>query len=374
MSLSPTFARVRVSGTPHARGVQHGTQARAQIEQGRAGYEQNFLASGISWPAAVEYALRYAPTIKERFPDISEELHGIAEGSGLPFADILAMNCRTEIMWHRANENRAAARLTGECSSFGLGPERTEFGVAIIGQNWDWLVHATNSVIVLEVERTDGPNYVTVVEAGLLAKFSLNQHGLAIGVNTLVTAADTDTDGIPFHVLLRALTDCQTTFDAVEVLAGGRRASSGNFLVGSADGAILNLECEPGGIEGVHPLPLIDGQVVHTNHFVSPTKSADLAVLQMSDSFVRLQRLSDSLERVKIHTEASIHAALTDHVGAPGSVCCHPDPRSPASKQWTSVASVIIDPTARTLALTEGSPCQTTRNVFDYSDLLGLES
>lgn len=364
------FRRIRVSGTAAERSRQYGEFAKPQIERGRTGYEENFRKSGISWDQATEHALRYAPAIHDAYPEIYTEIEGIAEGSGLSFADILTMNCRTEIMWEQANRNTAAAHIRGECSSFGLTTDRTEHGRALIGQNWDWLVHAIDSVIVLEVEREDGPNYVTIVEAGLLAKTSLNQHGLAVGVNTLITEGDFQTEGIPFHVLLRALVDDATVFDAVETLASVRRASSGNFLLGSADGAVLNIECEPGGAGGVHPVSPRGGQVVHTNHFVSPVRTPDLAPVQMPDSYVRLQRMHDLLQSSEVHTNDTIHAALVDHVGSPGSICCHPDSRSDESKQWASIASIIIDPKTRELFLCEGLPCETPRVLKSYAELL----
>ena len=370
MSVTRRYPRIRVSGNAFERGQQYGSQAKPQILQGRDGYERNFSNSGITWESACATALRYASAIQEQFPEIWQELEGIAAGASLPVEDILAMNCRTEIMWHQANVSASAAGVRGECSSFGLTPERVTLDRLLIGQNWDWLVHSFDSVVLLEVERDDGPNFITVVEAGLLAKFSMNAHGFTLSVNTLATTADFDTSGIPFHVLLRALADSQTTYDAVELLSRVGRASSGNYLVGTPDGAVLNIECEPGGVPGVHVLPAFNGQVTHTNHFVSSLVSLDLAPLALPDSYVRLQRITDLLTRKDRHTIDSLHDILTDHVGAPGSVCCHPDPRANAAQQWSSVCSVIFDPRERDILLCEGIPCETPRETISYRDFL----
>lgn len=370
MTSSTGYPRIRVSGDAFERGFQYGSLTRTQVRAGRDGYERNFANNGIDWAGACRIAERYAEPIQQHFPEIWREIEGIAAGSELEVADILAMNCRTEIMWQQANLDATAAGTRSECTSFALAPERTETTRTLVGQNWDWLVHSFDSVVLLEVEREDGPNYVTVVEAGLVAKFSLNSHGFAVSVNTLATTADFDTRGIPFHILLRALADCRTTYDAVELLAGAPRASSGNYVVATADGAILDIECEPGGIEGVHVLPAFDGQVTHANHFVSPTIAADLAPTQLADSYVRYQRMTDLIARTRVHSEASLHEILTDHVGAPGAICCHPDPRSPEPKQWASICSVVIDPAARALWMCEGIPCETERSVLSYAELL----
>ncbi|MFS2279482.1 C45 family peptidase [Microbacterium sp. OR21] len=373
MTAASGYPRIRVSGDPYERGLQYGTLARRQVRNGRDGYERNFAGNGIDWAGACALAERYAGPIRRHFPQIWRELEGIAAGSGLDVADVLAMNCRTEIMWERANRAASEAGIRGECTSFGLAPDRTAIGRTLIGQNWDWLVHSFDSVVVLEVEREDEPNYVTIVEAGLLAKFSLNAHGLAVGVNTLATTADIDTRGIPFHVLLRALVDCRTTYDAVELLAGVPRAASGNFLVGTPDGAILDIECEPGCVEGVHVLPAFGGQVAHANHFLSRTVASDLALTQLSDSYVRQQRMTDLLAARAEHTQDSLHAILTDHVGSPGSICCHPDSRTPEAKQWASICSIVIDPAEREVWLCEGIPCRTERRRISCAELLSGE-
>lgn len=363
------FPRIRISGGPLERGRQYGELARPQIHSGREGYERSFHHSGISWERAVTYARRYAEPIAEAFPTIIAELEGIAAGSGLDFDDVLAMNCRTEIMWSRVNEG-ARARVPAECSSFGFAPERTRSADVLIGQNWDWLVHAFDSVILLEVDRTDGPNYVSVVEAGLLAKSTLNSAGLGIAVNTLITSDDIDTDGIPFHVLLRVLADSRHVFDAVELLASHRRASSGHYLVGGADGAMLSIECEPGGVGGVHPISPIRGLVTHTNHFVSCTRGDDLAPRVLPDSFVRMQRLRDLLDESDPVSIDSIHRALSDHTDHPGSICCHPDPRSDETARWASISSIIMNLTDRELYLSEGNPCEVPRRRVDLGGLL----
>jgi isopenicillin-N N-acyltransferase-like protein len=60
---------------------------------------------------------------------------------------------------------------------------------------------------VLEVRQDEGPDFVTVVEAGLLAKTGMNAAGLGLVTNALVTDADVGEPGLPYHVLLRAHPD-----------------------------------------------------------------------------------------------------------------------------------------------------------------------
>lgn len=362
------YPRIRVSGAPAERGRQYGTAAATQIAHSRRVYEAAFAAKGIPWAEAIARSARYEAPIREHLPAIWDEIEGIAQGAGLPVEDVLAMNCRTEILW-----SAVTTHGRGECSSFAIEPTHTVNGATLVGQNWDWLEGTFDSVIVLEVERTDGPNYVTIVEAGLLGKMMLNESGIAMCVNTLVTSTDGVTDGIPFHVMLRALADSERVFDAVLTLGSLPRASSGNYVLAGADGAILNLEVEPGGPGGVHPVTAADGRVLHTNHFQSPlAQSTERAMVAMADTYVRLGRLDALIPTNRGPVVlAQLEAALVDHRDVPGAICCHPDPRDPEASRWSTVVSVIIDVSARKLHVAEGRPCETERIVVDYSGLLG---
>lgn len=375
-----SYPRIRVSGTAFERGEQYGRLAKEQVRHSRRGYEKSFAAKSVSWPQAVAQAREYQPAIEEFFPEIWQEVLGIAEGSGLPWEDILAVNCRTEILWRALRETtertsrRAAAERQGECSSFAIAPTHTASGRTLVGQNWDWLIHGFDSVVLLEVEREDGPNYITIVEAGLLGKTMLNEHGLGLAVNTLATSVDGDAPGVPFHVLLRALADCKHAFDAVELLAATPRAAAGNYVIGSAGGAILNIETGPGGIENLNLQSAEHGKVMHTNHFLDPLhRGHDLAPLAMSDSYVRLGRLRQMIGvEAPAVTIGQLDAALRDHTDAPGSICCHPDTRSESAAQWSTVMSVVMDLESRTLHLSEGNPCSVPRRDISYAGFLGL--
>ena len=83
-------------------------------------------------------------------------------------------------------------------------------------------------MVVLEVRQDEDPDFVTVVKAGLLAKTGMNAAGLGLVTNTLVTDADVGEPGLPYHVLLRAVLDCATVTDALQVLQAGPRSSSAN--------------------------------------------------------------------------------------------------------------------------------------------------
>ena len=249
---------VRVEGTSYQRGLQYGTQAQARVRLSVQAYQQTFAHyAGWDWPAVRREAARFEAPIGKFRPAYLEEMRGIADGAGLDLTDVLAINVRTEVMYSaKARNAPREPRLPAkhECSAFAYVPAPGQPGSTILGQNWDWLLHAAQTLVVLEVRPDDGPDFVTVVEAGLLAKTGMNAAGLGLVTNALVTEADTGEPGLPYHVLLRAILDCGTVTEALKVLQAGLRSSSANYLIAHASGTALDIEAAPGDFTRLYPL------------------------------------------------------------------------------------------------------------------------
>ena len=215
------FPHVKVAGRPRERGRAYGEQARDRVASSISAYRDVFASyTGWDWTRVRREAARYEAPIAAFDRRYLEEMRGIAEGAGVDLEDVLSINVRTEVMFAakaRASEAAGDGRRQGECSSFAVVPEASSDGHTLLGQNWDWLLHCFDTVVILEVEQDDGPNFVTVVEAGLLAKTGMNSAGLGVTTNALVTQDDRGEPGIPYHVLLRALIDCETMSDALTV-------------------------------------------------------------------------------------------------------------------------------------------------------------
>ena len=353
-----SIQHVRVEGTSYQRGREYGGQAAARVRLSVQAYQQTFAHfTGWDWPAVRREALRFEAPIGEFRPAYLDELRGIADGAGLDLADVLAINVRTEVMYSAKARQapRTPARLPAECSAFAVVPAPGQQAHAIIGQNWDWLLHSARTLVVLEVRQDDGPDFVTVVEAGLLAKTGMNTAGLGLVTNAMVTDGDIGEPGLPYHVLLRAVLDCATVTDALEALQAGPRSSSANYLVAHASGSALDIEAAPGDFTRLYPLSPENGVLLHTNHFLAPRIApADLALWAMPSSVIRLQRLRAARAR----TRDDFRALLTDHADRPHSICAHPDPVSHPCEQTATIVSVLMDLTSRHIWLAAGNPCQ----------------
>lgn len=371
-----TYPHVRVAGGAHARGAAYGAAARDRVQRSLEGYERAFAAhAGWTWAQARDAAERYLPALEEHAPDALEEMAGIAAGAGVEAQDVVTLNARTEVMaaaWVREGQ---AARATDGCSGLGLLGRRTAAGHTLVAQNWDWLTHVTGTVVVLEAEQEgDAPNYVTAVEAGLLAKTGMNAHGLGLCTNFLLTPADDGAPGVPYHVTLRLLLDCASVAQARALLDELPRSSSANYLLGDPldGGHVLDVEATPGGPEGLHDLDVVDGFTGHTNHFCSPAVTGlDAGGALMPSSPLRLRRLEDLVAALdRPVAEDDVRAALSDHDNFPNAVCCHPDPDLDEADRDVTAVSILMDLDERRVTLADGNPCDTPYRQLDYASFL----
>ena len=378
------YPRIRVKGAPRERGRQYGEQTRERIALSIEAYRDVFEHyAGWDWETVVQEATRFAEPIREYEPKYLAEIQGIAEGAGVQAEDILAINVRTEVMFAakardalaRASTDGSSATVPAECSAFVALPAATVDCHTLIGQNWDWLLHCFDTVVVLEAEQDDGPNFVTVVEAGLLAKTGMNASGVGLVTNALVCADDKGTPGVPFHVLLRAILDATTLTDALVALQRGLRSSSANYLIAHVDGIAVDIEASPGDFSQLYLMFPNDGVMTHANHFESPSfDRKDLSMVVMPDSPFRLSRLRQTLAEIGPSLDRELLQGIcADHSNHPLGICCHPDPRMDPHDQSATVASIIMDLDDRRLWLCDGYPCTGEFREIDYGLLLARE-
>ena len=348
--------RIRVSGDPYERGHQYGAQAERRIRRCVAVYERIFESyAGWDWKDVTDHAQTYAPAIESYQEHLLEEIEGIADGAGLAPNDVLALNVRTEVMFAAV-----ARKVACECTAIAALPEATASGHTLVAQNWDWKPEAGDTLVVLEARPRTSPAFVTVVEAGLLAKTGLNSAGIGLVTNALISDQDRGEPGVPYHVILRAILESERVSQALSAIVRHRRASSANYLIAHRDGEAVNVEAAPGD----YAYAFIDfpqrGLYSHTNHFLSPRFDLkDVGVWDGPDSLLRLRRVQRLLEarRGALDVDA-LREVLSDHFSFPDSVCCHPDPDSRPVDQYATLFSIIMDLENTSIWLAAGNPCQ----------------
>jgi isopenicillin-N N-acyltransferase like protein len=372
------FPILDLTGNAFVRGYAHGTQARRQVAGSVRCYAALFASCGIDWTTVQRRAARFRDII-EGCGDLIEEIEGIADGSGFHINEILALNCRTEILprtfmgmdssgSEEAKQRNAALGLfdIGECTSFAVDGTRCADGHTRIGQNWDWMGHQRQNVVILRVIHDEGnpwPDYITITEAGILAKIGVNEHGVAVGLNILRANNDREQLGIPVHIFQRLALDCQSVDAITDLSKSLKFAASSNAILGDATGNIASLEYSP---SGVAVIPSDQGVVAHTNHF------CDIELAKHQEPFNVMLTTEPRLARANAHitgwpdhvTTINMTTLLRDETGGGntdgaakfGAICRSPDPSMPPELRVESIFGVIINCNKREMLVAPDLP------------------
>ena len=358
---------IRLKGTPHERGVEHGKKMRSEIDHNLAVYFKRFRnETKLPQERVLERAAKYLPVIERTAPSYAEEMRGVAEGSGSDLLDITALNTRYELMYSQYSKlGVPAISGTDGCTAFAVEPSMSENGHALMAQNWDWIPEVDG--LFLRTVNNGVPDVISFTEAGVVGgKIGINSEGLGLLINGLVSNKD-DWSRLekPFHVQCWEILRCGTLEQAVKVISQGKRSCSANFLLGQQNGSgkatIANLETAP---EAVNRLSPENGVIAHTNHFCNP---ASVGISQVIDeewrsTLTRYDRISKLLNRQvanskKLNLETA-RSMLRDHDGRPDSLCRHPNLALAEDDRYKSVVSVVMDLEEKKMWATDGLPCE----------------
>ncbi len=360
-----SLKKIIVSGNPLTRGRQYGERAKSLIEKSLGKYQKAFKESaGVSWKKALDFSRTFLNRMKEYDETILEEMKGIAKGSGRSWEEILTINLRTEILFGLKKSPAQEG-----CTSFCVLPEITREGKTLLGQNWDYKPFAAETMFLLQVNQDQGPDILTLVEAGQLARMGMNSAGVGICNNYIECEADGRNmeKGVPTTLIRRRALDRDNFREVVGTIIHTPRSFSGNYLVATAEGEgdATDLEATP---ETVYFLFPKDGLIVHSNHIKGAGGGYVGAIREgLENSIYRDRRLEALLRREvwKIGPE-EIMQTLKDHFGHPYSVCRHADPKKPWHDQWQTNASVIMDLTDKVMWIAPGPPCESEYQRFTF--------
>ena len=171
--------------------------------------------------------------------------------------------------------------------------------------------------------------------------------------------------GVPWYFLIRRMY-LHAGLDAViSEVRRAQRAIPANVALLTADGA-ADLEVT---VDDVHVLRA-DGRgvLVHTNHCVHPELAhVNELFPELIQSVPRMSRAESLLGRhgkgVRIENVKSL---LSDHVDYPMSICRHEND-NPGDGHWTSVISMIVEPSQGRMHLSRGNPCTNPYEVYSLN-------
>ncbi len=251
-------------GDAHACGLAHGRRFAREIADNVVTYLRRFAVAGLDRDMALAEAATWRRAIAEHNPSYSEEMQGIAEGSGQGEEMIALLNARYELAFTLFGQEaikQAATQSEGRqaaaeallaagpdgCTTFGLLPTATADGHTWLGQNWDWLEGVHGRTFVLQARRKSQPSFVCLTEAGIAGgKMGVNECGIGLVENGLASSHDgRNPYQKPFHVRCREVLGAQRFEQATRPVTDSPRTCSANFVIGAAGGEIVDLEFEP---------------------------------------------------------------------------------------------------------------------------------
>ena len=261
------FPHFTFSGDARTRGLAYGHTLGERIRAVFAHYHGRLFAkSGLSDDELDERAERVRTLIATFNSDYVAELDAIAEAATVPRWQICVLNARTEIL----NAN------VGECTSVCFPQAR------LLGQTWDWFEEFEEFAVLVTYERPDGGRVFAFTEPGMLAKIGFNSAGVGVCLNFL--HHQHALDGIPVHILTRAILDTDSVAAARACIQRSGQGKSSHFLIADSDGDALSIEFMGDVSAEVQP---IRNALLHTNHCIF-TGAPDDATEEGSSSALRL--------------------------------------------------------------------------------------
>jgi isopenicillin-N N-acyltransferase-like protein len=346
---------LKLSGSSFDIGYQHGAGARQEIQSAYE-YYMTFWSTGSSSSekTILHTAMSFLPFLDQR---LLEELEGVAAGSELELAKIIALNCRWELNYAYMPDMQGW--LGAGCTAFALTPEITRNHHTYLGQNWDYKLPLQEQCIILSIQQENRPSLILITEAGIIGHKGFSSSGIAIAVNFIRLTKDTSRPGTPFLMKMRQILEQPTLDECIRFLERNPGPNSGNVLIACRDGRAVDAELNPQSMSVIHP---DKGILVHSNHFQRPPKGEkDVGCTALPDTFARTKQLYWHLSHCRANSDAeAIEIGLRDHAGFPDSICRHQNTSIPPENHWETLLSFYFDINAQELKLTIGPPCHSS--------------
>jgi len=275
----------------------------------------------------------------EKFsPELLEELEGIANGSELPFEELLAFNIADSI----------GNMLVIDCSSIiEKNADKVYFG-----HNEDWTVGA-NSLFLLDMKVND-TRIFAFAYYGLLAgiSFSTNSNGLFFTMNSLLC---TDIrPAVPRSFVNRKVIQSKSIEEAIETIKNAKRSRGQNYNIFTRD-EIVNVESSATNLFVRKNLRVL----YHTNHYTTEkmlkyeNRKNNFVMKQSKMRLHTIEKLSKELK--DLPSEERLLRILSSHENYPFTVCIHN--LDFGNDRKVKTFATVIGNTDKEIMFTMNNPC-----------------
>lgn len=349
---------IRLSGSPYEMGLQHGRLLKAQVLTSLETYKERYLRQKkLTWDDAKRLSQLFLPAFEGENRRFIDEMKGIADGAGLTFEDILAINLRSEILYTGLVKRFKAE--ADECTALAVLPPRTVNGQVIAGQSWDFTLRQKDASAIVRYTQDKGKSDMLIfLEAGMLGGKGVNKDGICLTLNALSTSKTAV--GLPLSARMRLALEQKYLSDAYVGAVSGQIPVAACLTLTSRDGLSLCLELDP---EGADVLLPEDGFIAHTNHFVGLKHAPTHANAALGSTYMRYQRIRQLLSQGHELGLEQAEAFMRDHKGFPTSVCAHPHPDTPREelpRAGGTIYAFLTELTTGRIRFCMGNPCEGT--------------
>lgn len=344
VTKSTRYCEIDVAGPPRELGRQTGEAAGEEIRGFCAiALERVNKTTRVSRETALSVARESLPFAERYNPQWVEELRGMAEAARVSLDDLMLLQVR----------NQLQPDGDAGCTSLSLAsPLRSG---RIVAQNWDNDPVLDQFTVVLTRRPAGQPAFTTVTQAGLIAYIGFSEAGIGLCLNTL--PAPSRRVGVPHYFTVRGIYASHSLEEAAEAVRRAERAIPANIMLTTPQGP-ADFEVT---IEDVHVLRDEGlGRLTHANHCrhteLTPINDRFPELIQSHGRQERIDELLDDRSRESLSVE-DVQRLLRDHINYPRSICRHANDDA-ISGFWQTVFSVIIEPEARQMHISRGTPCE----------------
>jgi len=337
------FPVIKIQGDAEELGRQQGALLRDRIHQTVDFYRNQFQ---LPEERILDVAGQFRRSTRAFREDLYLEIEALSDAAGVDPLWIYALNGRTELL----NLNPM------ECTSLAF----REHG--LIGQNWDWESEVEELAVILDIEKEDGHRIITMTEPGMIGKIGMNHSGLGVCLN-FMTIEEYQPYGVPLHVLLRAILECNNVPQALSLITPHLAGKVGNILLSDGKGETADIE-----LAGDEFFSIPVGKLfVHTNHFLT---KVDYDLMLFPNTVGRYERAKELLGTLDDPSVESMKGILRDRANEDYPIC-----RKRFSHPWLTddhsmtVASIIMDLRNLQFHITQGNPIDNPFSVFSLNSL-----
>jgi len=309
----------------------------------------------------------YLAAARAGLPRLVAHLEGIAEGAGLRFVDVFAVNAFEDVRPVLLGAMSApediglgqthAVRPIDRCTDVVV----RQPGTTLLAHNEQWYVGDDGGVALI-VERPDTDDEIATVapvSVGTLPLVGMNARGGALGSMSL-TGTDAKV-GIPRALLGRDAIEAVDRQDALRRATRPHRAGGYSYMYAFRGGDAFTLEVTATR-HGLIEVP------AHTNHALA-ADVAQVVAPASPNSMSRLDRAATLVHEYTPQTVQDLIRILSDHGAEGQNICAHPDPA--AGDEGSAIQfAMVCDVEARAMWLAVGQPCSSTFHELPLDELL----